>query len=494
MTSPAARARPDDDRRTGPTTPTDGAPRRPSQRLSEESTPPGGGSSVRSRRRGGRGRIGQDTPSQAASGVPAADAPCMSEEPTPSGGGSSVKSQPSPGGATPDSAAPGGAAVDPAGGAAPSVHVDAIQVDVPALRERIAALGLHDVHRLRRRLDAALRMSAKPTPPGGGSAMESQRMRADRTGALTTLIAAVDTAEARLAARRAAVPRVTYPPALPVTARRDDIAAAIRDHQVVIVAGETGSGKTTQIPKICLDLGRGVTGMIGHTQPRRLAARTVADRIAEELGTELGDVVGYKVRFTDQVGENTLVKLMTDGILLAELAGDRTLSRYDTLIIDEAHERSLNIDFILGYLTQLLPRRPDLKVVITSATIDTERFAAHFDAPVVEVSGRSYPVEVRYRPVVDPDDPDSDPDRDEIEAIGDAVAELQREGARATSWCSSPASGRSATPRTGSPSGTSGTPRSSRSTPGSRPPSSTASSPRTPVAGSCSPRTSPRRR
>ena len=260
--------------------------------------------------------------------------------------------------------------------------------------------------------------------------MKSQRTRAvaDRSRALATLVAALDTAEARLAARRAAVPRITYPAALPVTARRDDIAAAIRDHQVVIVAGETGSGKTTQIPKICLDLGRGVTGMIGHTQPRRLAARTVADRIAEELGTELGDVVGYKVRFTDQVGENTLVKLMTDGILLAELTGDRDLSRYDTLIIDEAHERSLNIDFILGYLTRLLPRRPDLKVVITSATIDTERFAAHFDAPVVEVSGRSYPVEVRYRPVVDPDDPEADPDRDEIEAIGDAVAELQREG------------------------------------------------------------------
>ncbi|HEX8204910.1 MAG TPA: ATP-dependent RNA helicase HrpA, partial [Solirubrobacteraceae bacterium] len=240
--------------------------------------------------------------------------------------------------------------------------------------------------------------------------------------------------EGRLAARRAAVPRITYPEALPVSARRDDIAAAIRDHQVVIVAGETGSGKTTQIPKICLELGRGVAGMIGHTQPRRLAARTVADRIAEELGTELGDVVGYKVRFTDRVGDNTLVKLMTDGILLAELTGDRTLRQYDTLIVDEAHERSLNIDFILGYLTQLLPRRPDLKVVITSATIDTERFARHFaDAlgttvPVVEVSGRSYPVEVRYRPVVDPDDPDSDPDRDEIDAIGDAVAELQREG------------------------------------------------------------------
>jgi ATP-dependent helicase HrpA len=240
--------------------------------------------------------------------------------------------------------------------------------------------------------------------------------------------------EARLATRRAAVPRISYPETLPVSARRDDIAAAIRDHQVVVVAGETGSGKTTQIPKICLELGRGIAGTIGHTQPRRLAARTVADRIAEELGTELGDVVGYKVRFTDKVGENTLVKLMTDGILLAELAGDRDLRRYDTLIIDEAHERSLNIDFILGYLTRLLPRRPDLKVVITSATIDTERFAGHFSqalgtpVPVVEVSGRSYPVEIRYQPVVDPDDPESDPDRDEIEAIGDAVAELQREG------------------------------------------------------------------
>jgi ATP-dependent helicase HrpA len=233
--------------------------------------------------------------------------------------------------------------------------------------------------------------------------------------------------------RAAAVPRIRYPAQLPVTARRADIAAAIRDHQVVIVAGETGSGKTTQIPKICLELGRGVRGMIGHTQPRRLAARTVAARIAEELGTELGDAVGWKVRFTDHVGENTLVKLMTDGILLAELVGDRTLSRYDTLIIDEAHERSLNIDFILGYLARLLPRRPDLKVVITSATIDSARFAAHFGAPgapapVVEVSGRSYPVEIRYQPVVDPDDPQADPDRDTLDAIADAVAELRREG------------------------------------------------------------------
>ena len=168
-------------------------------------------------------------------------------------------------------------------------------------------------------------------------------------------------AEGRVERRRAAVPVVSYPPDLPIAERRDDIAAAVRDNQVVVVAGETGSGKTTQLPKICLDLGRGVTGMIGHTQPRRIAARAVAERVAEELGCEVGGVVGYAVRFNDQVGEDTLVKVMTDGILLAEIQRDRTLSRYDTLIIDEAHERSLNIDFLLGYLAQLLPRRPDLK-------------------------------------------------------------------------------------------------------------------------------------
>src|SRR5213082_3392352 len=172
--------------------------------------------------------------------------------------------------------------------------------------------------------------------------------------------------------------KVAYPPELPVSQRKDEIAAAIRDHQVVVVAGETGSGKTTQLPKICLELGRGVTGQIGHTQPRRIAARTVAERIAEELGTELGTAVGYQVRFTDVSADGTLVKLMTDGILLNELARDRDLRRYDTLIIDEAHERSLNIDFILGYLRQLLPRRPDLKVIITSATIDPQRFSEHF--------------------------------------------------------------------------------------------------------------------
>jgi ATP-dependent helicase HrpA len=226
---------------------------------------------------------------------------------------------------------------------------------------------------------------------------------------------------------------IRYPEELPVSQRRDDIAAAIRDHQVVIVAGETGSGKTTQLPKICLELGRGITGQIGHTQPRRIAARTVAERIAEELGTQLGDVVGYKVRFTDRSGDTTAVKLMTDGILLAEIGGDRNLTRYDTLIIDEAHERSLNIDFILGYLRQLLPRRPDLKVIITSATIDPERFAEHFKdqrtqrpAPIIEVSGRTYPVEVRYRPISDPDDKDED--RDQVTAITDAIGELQRAG------------------------------------------------------------------
>jgi ATP-dependent helicase HrpA len=222
-----------------------------------------------------------------------------------------------------------------------------------------------------------------------------------------------------------------------VAERRDDIAAAIRDHQVVIVAGETGSGKTTQLPKICLELGRGVHGLIGHTQPRRIAARSVAERIAEELGTELGSTVGYQVRFTDRSGSDTLVKLMTDGILLNELQHDRMLSAYDTLIIDEAHERSLNIDFIIGYLRQLLPQRPDLKVVITSATIDPERFARHFaapdgtPAPIVEVSGRTYPVEVRYRPLVEEtyDDDEGEPVvRDQTEAIVEAVQELVAEG------------------------------------------------------------------
>ncbi len=238
--------------------------------------------------------------------------------------------------------------------------------------------------------------------------------------------------------RRALVPALRYPEELPVSARREDIAAAIRDHQVVVVAGETGSGKTTQLPKICLELGRGALGVVGHTQPRRIAARSVAERIAEEVGTELGGqgLVGYQVRFTDHTGPNTLVKLMTDGILLAELQRDRLLSRYDTVIVDEAHERSLNIDFLLGYLKRLLPRRPDLKVVVTSATIDPDRFAAHFSdatgrpAPVVEVSGRTYPVEVRYRPLLaEGADEDGEPFlRDQTEAVVDAVRELVAEG------------------------------------------------------------------
>ena len=274
------------------------------------------------------------------------------------------------------------------------------------LRGRISTAMLRDERRLGRRLDGARKI----------------RDHDRRREVLAAIAAEVAAAEERVARRQAAVPTLTYPAELPVSQRKDEIAAAVRDHQVVVVAGETGSGKTTQLPKICLELGRGVRGVIGHTQPRRIAARTVADRIADELGTAPGTAIGYKMRFTDQVGDNTLVKLMTDGILLAELAGDRALRQYDTLIIDEAHERSLNIDFILGYVSQLLPRRPDLKVIITSATIDPERFSRHFgDAPIIEVSGRTYPVEVRYRPYGVEDD------RDQTQAILDAVDELAAE-------------------------------------------------------------------
>jgi ATP-dependent helicase HrpA len=299
---------------------------------------------------------------------------------------------------------------------------------------------------------------------------------------------------------------ITYPPELPVSQRRDDLAAAIRDHQVVIVAGETGSGKTTQLPKICLELGRGADGrLIGHTQPRRIAARSVAERIASELGTELGDVIGYQVRFTQRTSKAGRVKLMTDGILLAELQRDRQLRRYDTIIIDEAHERSLNIDFLLGYLKRLLPRRPDLKVVITSATIDVERFAEHFDAPVVEVSGRTYPVEVRYRPLLElpEDDEDGEPvQRDQTEAIRAAVAELAGEGPGdvlvflpGEREIRDTADDLADLPRT-TTSPTCHAPRSSRSTPGCRRPSSTGCSaaiPR-PYVASSSPPTSPRPR
>ncbi len=218
-----------------------------------------------------------------------------------------------------------------------------------------------------------------------------------------------------------------YPEELPVSAHREEIRRAIAQHPVVILSGETGSGKTTQLPKICLEAGRGVAGVIGHTQPRRIAARAVAARIAEELQTPLGQLVGYKLRFQDRTRPEGLVKLMTDGILLAETQGDRFLDAYDTIIVDEAHERSLNIDFLLGYLKWLLPRRPDLKIVITSATIDTDRFSKHFgDAPVISVSGRNYPVEVRYRPVV-LDEEDDETAVDEQAAILAAVDELWRE-------------------------------------------------------------------
>ncbi|MEU3468429.1 ATP-dependent RNA helicase HrpA [Streptomyces sp. NPDC006687] len=284
-----------------------------------------------------------------------------------------------------------------------------------ALQTLLGEISLRDAHRLGRRLEGARRI----------------RKPEDQQAVLGEIAAEAEKAAARLAGRASRMPEVTYPENLPVSQKKDAIAEAIRDHQVVIVAGETGSGKTTQIPKICMELGRGVRGMIGHTQPRRIAARTVAERIAEELKSEIGQTVGWKVRFTDQVNPDaTFVKLMTDGILLAEIQTDRELRAYDTIIIDEAHERSLNIDFLLGYLAQLLPKRPDLKVVITSATIDPERFSRHFgDAPIVEVSGRTYPVEVRYRPLLEGADEDAEEsDRDQITAICDAVDELQGEG------------------------------------------------------------------
>lgn len=233
------------------------------------------------------------------------------------------------------------------------------------------------------------------------------------------------TGQKKIASRQRARPTIIYPENLPVIEKKQAIYQAIRDHQVVIIAGETGSGKTTQIPKICLELGRGVKGFIGHTQPRRLVARSVANRIAEELNVPLGNAVGYKVRFNEQIGDNTFIKLMTDGVLLAELHNDKLLLQYDTIIIDEAHERSLNIDFILGYLRQLLPKRPDLKVIITSATIDPERFSQHFaHAPIVEVSGRTYPVEVRYRPIIGES---NDSSRDQLDGIIDAVDELSQQ-------------------------------------------------------------------
>ncbi|HSJ33953.1 MAG TPA: ATP-dependent RNA helicase HrpA [Acidimicrobiia bacterium] len=279
---------------------------------------------------------------------------------------------------------------------------------IDQVRARVSGLGPAEQDRFRRRL-------------GGVGRIDDPERRRRVLGYIERDLIRAE--EAR-AARRRAIPAVlAYPHVLPITARRDELLAAISENQVLVVAGETGSGKSTQLPKLCLELGRGIDGLIGHTQPRRIAARSIAERIAEEMGVEVGGAVGYAVRFTDRVGEETMLKVMTDGLLLAEIQRDPRLSRYDTIIIDEAHERSLTIDFLLGYLKRLLPERPDLKVIITSATIDTARFSAHFDdAPIIEVSGRTYPVEVRYRPY--------QPERDggQIEAITDAVRELSREG------------------------------------------------------------------
>ena len=306
----------------------------------------------------------------------------------------------------------------------------------------------------RPRAPQAARGPGSPDAPASGGARPARARRAERAerGERTERTERAERAAPADRPERP-IPVVTYPEDLPVSARRQEIARAIAAHQVVIVSGETGSGKTTQLPKICLELGRGRRKMIGHTQPRRLAATSVAKRIAEELNTPMGEVVGYQVRFNDRTGPNAAIKLMTDGILLAESQRDPLLRRYDTIIIDEAHERSLNIDFLLGYLKQLLPRRPDLKVIITSATIDAERFARHFGAaedkpaPVIEVSGRLYPVELRYRPVrqelaEDEDAPaparsgrerdrermSGDEERDLIDAIVDAVDECARHG------------------------------------------------------------------
>ncbi len=291
------------------------------------------------------------------------------------------------------------------GGTYPGRPMSTRTDELTRVRGRLDDLLLADAHRLGRRLEGVRRA-------------RDPRKRAQ---VLESVGAEVEAAAGRADRRRAAQPHLDYPDELPISQSRDDIVTALRDHQVVVLAGETGSGKTTQLPKMLLELGCGRRGFIGHTQPRRIAARSVAERLAEEMHTELGGVVGYAVRFTDQVGDDSLVKLMTDGILVAEIQRDPLLLRYDAVIIDEAHERSLNIDFLLGYLRGLLPRRPDLKLVITSATIDPDRFARHFGgAPVLEVSGRTYPVEVRYHP--------PEPDEDGVQALCSAVDELIAEG------------------------------------------------------------------
>ncbi|KPK40610.1 MAG: ATP-dependent RNA helicase HrpA, partial [Gammaproteobacteria bacterium SG8_47] len=285
-----------------------------------------------------------------------------------------------------------------------------IRTRLDELHERLGEVMFHDRHRLAKRLGQ----------------LRAQLSRGDvPTERLEGLVAAVERSSQLRQQRAQRLPQPCYDLALPVVAMKDEIARLIDTNQVLIVCGETGSGKTTQLPKICLELGRGIGGMIGHTQPRRIAARSVATRLADELQCSLGELVGYKVRFTDHVRETTLIKLMTDGILLAETQSDRFLEHYDTLIIDEAHERSLNIDFLLGYLKRLLPKRPELKLIITSATIDPASFSRHFsDAPVIEVSGRTYPVEVRYRPLQIAEEPE----RELTEAVVDAVEELSRVG------------------------------------------------------------------
>lgn len=284
-------------------------------------------------------------------------------------------------------------------------------LDWQGLKQSLVDVMTQDRHRLNRRLQDIEKLV---------------KLNKDATPALQKWQQQVASSQALAERRLASIPTNINFPDLPVCEQREKISALIAAHQVVVLAGETGSGKTTQIPKICLTLGRGVKGMIGHTQPRRIAAHTVAARIAEELQTPLGEKVGYQVRFSDQSSDRTLIKVMTDGILLAELQHDRFLSRYDTIIIDEAHERSLNIDFLLGFLKQLLPRRPDLKVIITSATIDVQRFAEHFeDAPIIEVSGRTYPVEVWYRPLLETIAEDNDNDDDQYQAIIAAVHEIE---------------------------------------------------------------------
>ncbi len=292
--------------------------------------------------------------------------------------------------------------------------VDGQNIDTRALTADLAGCLGRDRRPLGDRVRRAEQMSAQGRP--------AERLMAS---AVADIERSVEARKRRYHAR----PRPTFPDDLPVVQKRDEIAAAIAANQVVILCGETGSGKTTQLPKICLELGRGVDGMIGHTQPRRIAARSVAQRIADELNVPLGRAVGYKVRFGDKTTEDTYVKVMTDGILLAEVQSDRLLEQYDTIIIDEAHERSLNIDFLLGYLKQLLPQRPDLKVIVTSATIDPERFSKHFEgAPIILVSGRTYPVEVLYRPLKSDDPEDADDEREQADAIVDAVNELARHG------------------------------------------------------------------